>query len=83
MIDDSCPTVVLTGSILTRTIDVQTRICHAASVCSSVGANLTYVDSFMHIGHTLDHESSVGMDMFGREWNDCSLFETGGIVDLD
>jgi hypothetical protein len=44
---------------------------------------MNVVDSFVYIGPTLDHESSIAMDLFDKEWGDCSLFKAGGIVDLD
>jgi hypothetical protein len=39
---------------------------------------------FIHVlGHMLDGESYVDIDLFNREQIDCSLFKTGRIVDLD
>jgi hypothetical protein len=72
--------LILTGSILTRAIDVQTRVRHAASYAR---VNSTDVDSFIDVGHTLGRESLVDMDMFNREWTGCSSPETGRTVDLD
>jgi hypothetical protein len=49
---------------------------------STVGTNSTNVDSFIHVGHTLDPEGSVHMDLLDSKWTDCLLLKTYGIADL-
>mgnify|MGYP000326337589 CR=1 FL=1 len=67
--------LVLTGLILTRTIDVQTRVLHTASyaqVSVPVGSKLTNnADLFIHVGHMLDRERFVDMGLFNREQTGC------------
>jgi hypothetical protein len=37
------------------------------------------VDLFIYVGHTLDHEGPIHMDLFDSKWTGCLLLETAGL----